>query len=312
MFTQLKDNSLLISAIVTIIYLVSIFLLQPDFLKPSNLLIVSYYTSLIIPAVLGSYLLILLGLFDLSLGATAAMAGVVYAALFTSGFSEEVSITFGLGCGIVAGLINAVLVSTFGVPTLITTIITMTGIRGLALLITSGRVIGGLPGYSDSLLLGHFPVRVLLTLIFGFLSVFSMEILSRKHIYLRYFYFAGSNRIAAFNAGINIRRLEYMSFLIAGAGAAVVGILQSARTSSASPLEFPDLALDSIAACIIGGMRLSGGRGTAIGSAVGAMILIASRNIVNLTGVGVYWDDIAISLVLLTAVVASGIYKRGI
>lgn len=101
-----------------------------------------------------------------------------------------------------------------------------------------------------------------------------------------------------------------MGFLLCSLGAAFTGILQSSRTLSASPLVFPDLALECIAACVIGGTALSGGKGRPVGAFIGMFMVVLSRNLAVLAGVGVYWKELAIAVVLLAAVLLNRSEKQ--
>jgi len=108
------------------------------------------------------------------------------------------------------------------------------------------------------------------------------------------------------SSGINVRAIKLFGFALAGAGSAVAGILQSSRTLSASPFVFPDLALECIAACVIGGASLSGGTGRAAGAFFGMLMVVISRNLVVMAGVSVYWQELGVALVLLAAVLLKG------
>lgn len=283
------------------IYLLCIYFIQPAFFSANNLSSLLYYTCLLAPAVLGVHLLMVLGLFDLSVGAVAATCGIVVAKALTSGLPIPISIIVGLVPGILFGLANWALVTKLGIPALIGTLITMGAARAVSLALSEGQVIGGLPNKFGELVLGNDNL-ISPAIILGLILVVLIEFLSRRHVIFKRLYHVGSNRTASSHSGINVTMLECMGFLFCSLGAGFAGILQSSRTLSASPLVFPDLALECIAACVIGGTSLSGGKGRSVGAFLGMFLVVVSRNLAVLAGVGVYWKELAIAVVLLAAV----------
>jgi ribose transport system permease protein len=296
------DSRLLMPLAMLVLYLACIYAAQPAFFALQNLSAVLYYTCLLVPVELGIHLLIVLGLFDLSVGAVAAACGVVAALLLTQGLPLAVALSLGVVVGMIFGLINWVLTTRLRLPALISTLITMGGARAVAVGITQGQTVAGLPSPFGRLTEGTW-LGLRYPVILGLVLVCLLEVLSSKHVVFRRFYHAGSNRRAALNCGINVSGLECLAFVLCGAGASVVGLLQSSRTMSASPHAFPDLALDCIAACVIGGDRLTGGAGRVSGAFFGLLMVVVSRNLVFLAGISAYWQDLAIALILLGAAV---------
>ena len=263
-----------------------------------------YYTCLLVPAVVGVHLLMVLGLFDLSVGAIAAVSGVVIAKALSNGVSIPLSVLLALLTGLAFGLLNWSLVSRARIPALIGTLITMGAARATALGITQGQVIGNLPSSFGSFALGS-EGSLSPAVASGLLLVIAAEILTQRHRLFRRLYHVGSSRSAAASSGINVSALECFGFCACAVGAALVGVLQSSRTLSASPLVFPDLALECIAACVIGGTSLWGGSGRTVGAFLGMLMVVVSRNLVVLAGVSVYWKELGVALVLLAAVMVN-------
>lgn len=289
------------SSAIFICYLLIIWIVEPVFFSPANLGSVLYSTCLLLPAVLTAHLLLVLGLFDLSTGAVAAAASVASAKAIYSGCPILIAVALAVAIGALFGLLNSLLINRIQVAALIATLITMGIARAVALGISDGRIIGGLNsryGLITSVSVGG----ISLVVIAGILSMLLLAFLEQAHVVLRRFYQVGSNREAALSTGIRVARIETLGFALAGAGAAVSGVLQSSRTASASPLIFPDLALECIAACVIGGTSLTGGIGGATGAFFGMLVIVISRNLAVLTGVNIYWKDLAISAMLLAAV----------
>lgn len=290
------------------IYGACIFAAEPSFFAPVNLGLLAFYTGLLLPAALGVQMLIVLGLFDLSVGAVAAASGVVAAKAMSLGLSPAASVVLGIGTGLLFGGLNWALVSMAKISALIGTLITMGVARATAVGLTKGQTLAGLPAEFAGLVQGSLG-GISFVVGFGLTSVLVLELLTRRHVLFRRLYHAGSNRTAASENGLSIPRLEALGFLCAGSGAACVGLLQSSRTLSASPHEFQDLALDCIAACVVGGSQLKGGTGRAAGALLGLLIVVMSRNLVVLAGVSVYWKDLAVAAVLLTAALSTKMQK---
>ncbi|HWB06074.1 MAG TPA: ABC transporter permease [Verrucomicrobiales bacterium] len=297
--SALSDHRAISTATVFFAYLAAIALYRPSFFSGTNLSSLLYYACLLAPAVLGAQMLMVLGLFDLSAGAVAAVSGVVAAQAMISGYTIPLAILIALVCGLAFGLVNWLLVSRLRLPALIGTLITAGVAKAVALGISNGVVVGGLPLQLDVLALGGTPIRY--AVMFGVLLCMLAEVASRYHVVFRRMYQTGDNREAAEMSGINVKCLELTGFLLASGGAAMVGILQISRTLSASPTIFNDLALEVIAACVIGGTSVRGGKGWPIGAFLGMMVIVASRNLAVQSGVDIFWRDLAIALVVLAS-----------
>jgi len=297
------------SVVLLILYLAVIFAIQPAFFLPSNLSALVYYTCLLMPAVLGVHVLIVLGLFDLSVGATAAMAGVIAANAMVHGLPIGIGVFLAIGAAVAFGALNWLLVVQLRISALIATFITLGVAEALSLAITEGQAIAGLPTSFGRIAVGSTLTSPAIVLGVG--SVCALEVLTQRHVLFRRLYQVGSNPAAARSGGINVKGVQLFGFALASGGAAVTGILQSSRTLSASPFVFTDLALQCIAACVIGGASLSGGTGRAAGAFFGMLMVVISRNLVVMAGVSVYWQDLGVSLVLLAAVLLRGAEDDG-
>jgi ribose transport system permease protein len=222
----------------------------------------------------------------------------------THGLPIGISIFLAISAAAAFGALNWLLVVQLRVSALIATFITLGVAKALGLAITEGLTVGGLPNT-----FGRIAVGSTLTspaIILGIGSVCVLELLTQRHVLFRRLYQVGSNPAAARSSGINVKGIQLFGFALASAGSAVAGILQSSRTLSASPFVFTDLALECIAACVIGGASLSGGTGRAAGAFFGMLMVVISRNLVVMAGVSIYWQDLGISLVLLAAVLLRG------
>jgi ribose transport system permease protein len=285
-----------------LVYLAVVYTLLPVFFSPSNLWALVYYTCLLVPAVVGVHLLIVLGLFDLSVGAVAAASGVIAARAMHAGLAIPISLAIGTAIGLIFGLLNWLFVVKFQISALIATLISLGIARAVSLGITEGQSIGGLPSAFAEIALGSPGSSISPAIMIGIGLVCFVEFLTQRHILFRRFYHVGSNPAAAASSGISVSSVQLFGFILSGVGAAVVGLLQCSRTLSASPFLFPDLALECIAASIIGGASLSGGSGTVVGASFGMLMIVISRNLVVMAGINVYWQELGIALILLAAV----------
>lgn len=270
------------------------------FFEPQNLYSVAYATSLLVPAVMGMHVLLLSGHFDLSAGSTAALAGVGAALVATTTGSTIMAVVAGVGVGMCVGLVNAGVVIVGRVHALVATLAMLGIARSLALVLTDGGVVAGLPETFEAVarakVLGvEAPILLALVL----LALFAY--LARSLVAFRRVYQVGSNPAAAFMCGIATKRVVTGAFGAAAGGAALTGILGTARSMTGSPLAGDSLAIDAIAACVIGGTRLEGGRGTIVGAAVGTLLIVVTRNVVVLLGISIYWRAFFIGIMLLLA-----------
>jgi ribose transport system permease protein len=280
-------------------FLATVALLQPQFFTVPNLVAILYYACLLVPVLLGVYLLIIMGQFDLSVGAVASCAGVLAAYLVRAGLNPILSVALAMAAGASFGAGNWALVTVTKVPAIVGTLITMSAARAVALGVSDGRVIaiqdGDLPQWLT------FVNSTVAVIVMGVLMVALLELLSHRHVLLRHMHLAGSNSEAVSNVGVNVSRLHFVAFVAAGTGAAASGLLQSARTASSSPIMFQELALECISACIIGGVRFSGGVGNPLGAFVGLLVVVISRNLVIMAGVSIFWQGVCMAIMMLAA-----------
>jgi ribose/xylose/arabinose/galactoside ABC-type transport system permease subunit len=278
--------------------------LAPPFLSSINIISILYSAAVLVPAVLGMQVLLTLGRFDLSTGAIAALAGMVAGVCLLRSNSIVLAVFVGIMVGIVSGAIIGFLISYIKVDPLIATLAAMGIGRSLALVVNGGGVVPGLPsqfGWLAEASIKGLPVLIVVALAAILLAAF----LNRNAVLFRRFYAAGSNPLAAAYSGINVKALVVLGYILAGICAAATGLIQSSRTLSAGPQIFDTLAIDAIAACIIGGSSLTGGRGGVLGASLGLVVITATDNMVIMLNIPVYWRGLVVG-VLLLGVVALG------
>lgn len=291
-------SSELLAFIMLIVYIFIISLIDIDFLQVKNLYSLIYSASIYIPAIIGMQILIITGYFDLSIGSIAAFIGIIVSIISQNLDFMILSIFVALLVSIFLGLINSLLVVDLKIHSLIATIATMMIIRGLALIFSSGTVLIGLPlSYQDLARSSFFGIET--PIIISVILIIFLSYLCVNAIQFRRFYQVGSNPIAAFECGINNKYTIRIAFVFSSVGAAFTGLLGTSRTMSASPIIYESLALDIIAACVLGGASLKGGKGSIIGAIIGLLIVKVSENVVIFFGIALYWRYVIIGLILL-------------
>jgi ribose transport system permease protein len=246
-------------------------------------------------------LVILTAGIDLSVGSVLAFTGAVAAGVISAGMSFPVAIVVCLIVGLLMGAVNGLIVSKGKVPAFIATLAVMVIARGLTLVYTKGNpIVISDPGYrfigSGKILGIPFPV-ILMLAIFAI-----MYWVLKNTIFGRNVYAVGGNEEAARLAGINVNRVKIFVYALTGLFASISALIYTSRLMSAQPNAGSMMELDAIAAVIIGGTRLTGGKGGVIGTLIGALIMGVLDNILNLSNVSPFYQDIAKGLVILAAV----------
>ena len=272
------------------------------FLTLANLLDVARRVSVINIIALGMTFVIITGGIDLSVGSTSALAGVAGAWSLTHGAPIGVAVLVGVGVGALAGLLNGALVGWLHIPPFVATLGTMGALRGLALFATNGTTVTeGVPAafanVADGRLLGiPLPVVVLVPL-----ALFAHGVLVRTP-FGRYCYALGGNPQAGFLAGLSIRRLLACVYVISGAMAGLAGMIDAARILTGNPTAGQEYELQVIAAVVIGGASLNGGKGTILGATLGAALMAVLQNGSNLLGISPFVQRMVIGSLIVVAV----------
>jgi ribose transport system permease protein len=257
-------------------------------------------------------LVILSGGIDLSVGSILALSGAVAAGLLKGGIPLGVfgvileptalgAIVAGLSVGLALGFFNGLVITRFRLPPFVATLGMMSAARGLTQLYTRGHPITDLG--SDFRFIGAgrwlgvpMPVWISTCLVVAFVFV------TRKTVFGRYLYAVGGNPQAARLSGLYVNRIKRRVYTLGGALAAVAGLLLSARLDAATPIAGFGYELDSIAAVVIGGTSLSGGRGSIGGTVLGCLTIGVLNNGLVLLGVPSDWQQVVKGLVIIVAV----------
>ncbi|MEU7987401.1 ABC transporter permease [Streptosporangium canum] len=303
----LGENGALVALVVLA---VALSLLSGDFLTVTNLLNVGVQAAVTAILAFGATFVIITGGIDLSVGSVAALSAIVLAWTATdAGLPWPLATVIALAVGLACGLVNAALIAYGKLPPFIATLAMLGIARGLALVISQGSPIAMPEAVSHlgDTIGDYLPVPVVVMLIMGLITA---VILSRTYSG-RAMYAIGGNEEAARLSGINVNRRKLITYALAGLFAAVAGIVLASRLASAQPQAAAGYELDAIAAVVIGGASLSGGKGRAFGTFVGALILAVLRNGLNLLSVSAFWQQVVIGVVIALAVLLDTLRRRG-
>jgi len=288
-------------------------ILSDKFLTTANAWNVLRQVSVNICISVGMTMVILTAGIDLSVGSILAFCGAVTASLIKFGLELEAfnlfvgfgplsAVIIGIGVGSALGWFNGWTITRFKVPPFVATLAMLTIARGLTMLWTQGFPINGLGEDFAFLGTGWFlgiPMPVWITAVVVALAVLLMN----KTKFGRYVYAIGGNERAAKLSGININRVKMTVYAIAGGLAAVGGIIITSRLDSAQPNAGFGYELDAIAAVVIGGTSLSGGKGTIMGAVLGGIIIGVLNNGLVLLNVSPFWQQVVKGFVILLAVI---------
>ena len=259
---------------------------------------------------IGVTFVILIKGIDLSVGSVMALAGMIAASLVTSKNEHFVlvAVLAGLGIGAALGLVNGVIVARINVPPFVATLGMLSMARGMTLIFSQGRPIPNLSapfrwiGGGD---LFGLPVPVLiLFLVFGI----GWVVLSYT-TFGRYIYAVGGNEKAARTSGVSTRMVTASTYVISGLLAGLAGLVLTSRTTAALPQAGIGYELDAIAAVVIGGTSLAGGRGSLVGTLFGALIIGTINNGMDLMGVSSYYQQLLKGAIIVAAVIADQFRK---
>ena len=249
------------------------------------------------PAIIaaGMTFVILTGGIDLSVGSVVALSGVLCADAIVHGWGIPAAILLGVATGLAVGLINGLVITRVGVPPFIVTLATMLVVRGVAFKYTDARTIAGLPPEFAAISQSAIMAAAMLA-VYAAAWILLMRTPFGRHVYA-----IGGNRDAAWLAGVRVVRVLVATYVFCGAGAGLAGVLVASRLGAGYPRAGELYELDAIAAVVVGGTSLYGGRGSIWGTIAGAFFIGILNNGLNLYNVSAYDQMIAKGTVFLLA-----------
>lgn len=295
----LKSNLLIVFAAL----FVTAAVLSPDFLSTRNLSNLLQQSALAGILAIGMTLVILTAGIDLSVGSTAAFSGMIVAILLDGQVPFVFAIAGALLVGLAVGLFMGTLSAQLRLPAFIVTLAGLVSIRGAAYITTDGKPVG--QNFPEPFLfigggyIGFFPVA---GLIFIGVTVLIGAVL-RFTTFGEYIYAVGSNEEAARLSGVPVKLVQASVFGVSGLLAALAGVLLASRLTIAQPTAFQGAELDAIAAVVLGGTSLFGGRGGVSGTFIAVLLLTVLRNLFNLLGIGSFYQMVATGVILILALI---------
>jgi len=305
-FFSIKEVPLLLAIIVASIIL---YFFNPNFLVFGNIHSILLGASFEAIMAIGMTLLLVLGAFDLSIGAIAGFTGVISGLMLDAEFGAPVAIIGGIVAACIIGFVNGFLVSVLNVNSMIATLAMQNIVRGLIYILTKGVGKPNFPNEYNIIGRANFgkvqtPIIISVTLILIFAIYFS------KSGWFRQFYFIGGNEEAAKLSGIKVKQLRIFGYTFMGLMSGISGVLLAARMGGAIPTQGQGMEMNVIAGCVIGGCSVSGGEGTMFGSFLGVLVMAIVINAFNLLGVDVYWQRTILGLILLVSVLTDVLRRR--
>ncbi len=303
--TALLGTMLLVCVIVGLII--------PDdfrFLTQVNLKITLSAIPFIGISALGVGMLMIAGEFDLSIGATSTLAAVLMAMAYNAGVHVALAMLAGIAVAAVIGVANGLITTRFGIPSFITTLSMMLVLRGANRVFTGGVFQRFYPDESirnavaGSVDLGFQQIPAQILWFIGFAII--AYLIVHRHRLGNHFYAVGGNKRAAIAVGVNSDRVKIIAFALAAITPTIAAIISTTRVSAISPFQSQaGLEFDAIAACVVGGAFLSGGRGSILGIVLGAVLIYLVEDVLLLTGAPSFYLEAFVGAVIVAAVVTN-------
>lgn len=272
-----------------------------NFLSANNLSNVARQVSINAILAVGMTCAILLGGIDLSVGPVMALSGTAAAGMMVAGLPPSVAIMIGLLIGVLFGAANGFMIAYAKMPAFIVTLASLGIARGIALIYTGGYPISGLP--TSFAFWGRGELFGIQTPILMMLFVYLISYIVLNHTpFGRYVYAIGGNEEASRLSGLRVPVVIMAVYTISGLTASIAGLILTSRLMSGQPNAGVGFELDAIAAVVIGGTAMSGGKGAILGTLIGAMLLGVLNNGLNLAGVSPYVQNVIKGLIILIAI----------
>ncbi len=301
-----KSNMTAIGAVLVIMIIIAS-VASPYFLDIYNLQSVLRDLAFVGMIGVAQSLLLLIGELDLSVGKVASLCGILSGMMMVNlGWNSWLSLLIALGCGLLFGAINGLIITKLKLNSMVATIGMQGVYGGINLVLTKGKAITGIPEniyFLGKGSMGPFPYPFIICLVVLIVILF----LVKKTKTGRYIYAIGNSREAAKILGINVDKIRVLIYSLVGLISALAGILYVARLGSSQSSIGENWPMNSIASSVIGGVSLNGGIGNPAGALIGAAIISIIQNMIVLLGVNVYWQSAVSGFVVVIAISFSSI-----
>ena len=295
-----------------LLFVISCFI-SPVFLTSRNLMNVVRQICVSAIVGIGFTCIIASSNLDLSVGDMISLLGAIMALLSKSGLPFLIVVPLGMAIGAGFGFINGIIGVAIGLPLFIVTLATGQIYGGITMLISHNSAVSGISPEFKALGQGYFlgiPTPIYVMVAVGIV----IYLILNKTAFGRRIVAVGGNREAAYVSGINTKRVTVGVYMLMGVCAAVAAVVLTGRANSAQPTAGAGMALDAVAAVVIGGTALSGGSGKVVGTIIGCLIVGTINNMLNLLGIDSNWQSVAKGLLIIIAVsldvLTNGFFKK--
>ncbi len=294
-----------------VLLIVFFFAMRPDvFLTFINVKNILFQVSILAIIAGAQTIVMVVGDFDLSVGATSSLAGAVAASLMIDGTPVPAAIAVALLVGLAVGAVNGVLIAYVNLSAFVATLASMTSVVGIAFLVTRGTTLFGMPAEFNELGQGRLfqiPLPVYIAVV---ISVILWAVLRFTTIGRSWHAVGGSVEVSRLS-GVNVRRARMLAFTAAGLISAIGGVLLAARLGSGSAVQGSDNMMFSVAAVFLGMTVIRSGAANLVGTMVGVAIIGVMSNGLNILQVNAYWQQVVTGLIIIAAVTLSSLRNRG-
>ncbi|MEL6600555.1 MAG: ABC transporter permease [Pseudomonadota bacterium] len=273
------------------------------YFRASNLNLILLDAALYMPMAMAMTFVITQRGIDLSIGSIAALSGIIMAFLIKQyGFSVYIAVPIGIMLGAVMGLVNGLIITRFNVPDLIGTLAMDLVYRGFALVLAKGLVLARFPDFLTDIGRGQIPGFVPIPVLIGIATMIAGYALLTRTYFGRYTIAIGSNPEAAELTGISVNRHKVFAYTLCGVCAALAGIMLTGKLNAIQATSAPYFNLHVIAAVVVGGTSLFGGRASMIGSFAGVLLLSMMINALVTLRIEFFWQSVASGVVIVSSV----------
>lgn len=307
---SMKEFSVLVILIALIVF---ISIMSPAFLTVTNLRTTAIGFSCNAIIAIAMTLALVSGGFDLSVGSVLGLSAVCVVVLTNNGISIWLACLVGILAGVFCGTVNGLLIGYMDLNAFITTLGMQQMARGIVYVLTNGGSIGlqDAPGVKafrvvGSGSIGNVPVLVIVCLVLVIIG----DILVRRSGVARNVFFVGSNEKTSMLSGINTRLVKTLVYVLTGALAGLAGVLTASRFGTATSSTGSGVEMTVISAAVIGGVSLSGGKGTVAGAVLGVIMMSVISNILVILNVSVHWQNFITGAILILAIIFDALSNR--